>query len=88
MLSASERALINAIDLAHQKATKLERELKHSLESKGLGHIIRPLAEAMRVEGDSIGQLVLVSRGQEPRVPAIDPDDAREAAREVQWGHQ
>lgn len=89
MLTAQERALINALDLAHKDVARCATALKHQLERIHQEQIMTPLANAIYSEGGTVNDLVLLERGQRPRVPdPIDPDEARELAREVQWGAQ
>ena len=84
MLTNQEVEAINAIDSKHKETTKYETVLKRQLRDIHQEQLMEPLASAIALEGDAIGQLVLLARGQQPSV--LDPadiEDQAETTREV-----
>lgn len=87
MLTPKEAALIKSAYSKHQETKRCALALRHQLERIHQEQTMRPLADSIDAEGASLGRLLDLVRRREPELPdPMDPDDAREAVRETQWG--
>ena len=84
MLTNQEVAAIRAIDLDHNDVRNRAMALVRQLRDTHQDELMRPLNDAIALEGEHITTLVNLTNGKQPGVPdQADIEDADETRREV-----
>lgn len=84
MLTNQEVAAIRAIDLDHKDVRNRAMNLVRQLRDTHQDELMRPLNDAIALEGEHITALVNLANSQQPRdLDPADLEDADETRREV-----